>query len=173
MEKGYIHLYTGNGKGKTTAALGLAIRAAGAGLQVWIGQFVKGREYSEHRALKRFEDCITVKRFGRTCFIKGAPEEKDFRAARDGLKEVAAVLEKGTFYDMIILDEVCIALHFNLFSVDELLDVLKVKPAQVELVITGRNAPVELIEYADLVTEMKEIKHYYKRGVQARKGIEE
>ena len=172
MEKGYIHLYTGNGKGKTTAALGLALRAAGAGLRIWIGQFVKGREYSEHLALKRYDDCITVKRFGRKCFIEGTPEQQDIQSARDGLKEAAEELESRN-YDMVILDEACIALHFNLFSIQDLLAVMERKPEPVELVITGRNAPRELIDCANLVTEMKEVKHYYTSGVQARKGIEE
>lgn len=172
MDKGYIQLYTGNGKGKTTAAIGLALRAAGAGLQIWIGQFVKGKEYSEHKALKRYEDCITIKRFGRTCFIKDKPEEQDIQSAQRGLQEVASVLESND-YDIIILDEACIALHFNLFSVQDLLKILKRKPEQVELIITGRNAPQALIDIADLVTEMKEVKHYYTSGVQARKGIEE
>jgi cob(I)alamin adenosyltransferase len=172
MGKGYIHLYTGDGKGKTTAALGLALRAAGAGLQVWIGQFVKGCEYSEHHALKRYSDCITLRQYGRRCFIKGKPEEQDIQSARQGLMEAASVLEQGD-YDMIILDEACIALHFNLFSTEELLAVLAKKPEHVELILTGRNAPEELISSADLVTEMREVKHYYTQGVQARKGIEE
>ena len=172
MKKGYIQLYTGNGKGKTTAALGLALRAAGAGFNVWIGQFAKGTACSEHEALKRFDDLITVKRFGKSFFIKGTPEAEDIVSAKQGLKEVEEVLEKGDF-TLVVLDEACIALHFNLFSTEELINVLKKKPEHVELVITGRNAPQALIDIADLVTEMKEVKHYYTSGVPARKGIEE
>jgi len=171
MKKGYVQVYTGNGKGKTTAAIGLAIRAAGAGLRVWIGQFVKGCEYSEHAALKRFRGCITIRQFGRRCFIKAAPHEKDIQAALAGLKEAERVLTAGK-HQLVILDEACIALHFRLFSIDELLRVVRNKPRQVELVITGRNAPRQLIEAADLVTEMNEVRHYYQKGVKARKGIE-
>ena len=171
MEKGYIHVYTGNGKGKTTAALGLALRAAGAGLKVWIGQFVKGSEYSEHNALKRFDDLITIKQFGRSCFIKSEPEPEDIKIARKGLEEAGKIIVSGE-YQMVILDEACIALHFSLFAKEELLDLIDKKPQNVELIITGRNAPQEVIDAADLVTEMKEVKHYYAKGVQARKGIE-
>ena len=171
MEKGYIHVYTGDGKGKTTAALGLALRAAGAGFKVWIGQFVKGSEYSEHTALKRFEDLITIKQFGRSCFIEKKPDPEDSKIARKGLEEAKKIIVSGE-YQMVILDEACIALHFNLFTVEELLDSIIKKPQHVELIITGRNAPQKLIEAADLVSEMREVKHYYTKGVQARKGIE-
>lgn len=171
MEKGYIHIYTGDGKGKTTAALGLALRAAGAGFKVWIGQFVKGAEYSEHKALERLEDLITVKQFGRSCFIHKEPGPEDVEIARLGLAETGKVLVSGK-HQLVILDEACIALHFKLFTIEELLEVINKKPEWVELVITGRNAPQELIDAADLVTEMKEVKHYFSNGVQARRGIE-
>ena len=173
MEKGYVHVYTGDGKGKTTAALGLALRAAGAGLKVWICQFVKGYEYSEHVALKRFEDLIKITQFGRSCFIEKEPDPEDINIARLGLEEAEKVIVSGE-YRIVILDEACIALHFNLFTTEELLDVVNKKPQNVELIITGRNAPQELIDAADLVTEMREVKHYYTytKGVQARKGIE-
>ena len=171
MEKGYVHVYTGDGKGKTTAAFGLALRAAGAGLKVWIGQFVKGCEYSEHGALRRFEDLVTIKQFGRSCFIKSEPEPEDIKLARKGLEEAGKVIASGK-YRVVILDEACIAVHFNLFTVEELLKVIEKKPPDIEIIITGRNAPSELIDAADLVTEMREIKHYYTKGVRARKGIE-
>lgn len=171
MERGYVHVYTGDGKGKTTAALGLALRAAGAGFKVWIGQFVKGSEYSEHTALKRFEDLITIKQFGRSCFIKSEPEPEDIKVARKGLEEAGKIIVSGE-YQMVILDEACIALHFNLFTTEELLGIIDKKLQNVELIITGRNAPREVIDAADLVTEMREVKHYYSKGVQARKGIE-
>lgn len=169
--KGYVQVYTGDGKGKTTAALGLALRAAGAGLKVYIAQFVKGMEYSELDSIKRFSDCIEIKQYGRDCFIRKAPVEEDRRLAREGLKEVWDVMCSGQ-YQLIILDEANIATHFHLFSVDDLLDLIHGKPEDVELVITGRKADPRVIEEADLVTEMKEIKHYYQKGVQAREGIE-
>ena len=169
--KGYVHVYTGNGKGKTTAAIGLAIRAAGAGMRVYIAQFVKGMHYSELDALDRYADRITLKQYGRECFIEREPEEEDFRAARQGLEEVKGIVASGD-YQMVILDEANIATRYNLFSPDELIELVRSKPESMELVITGRNADPKVVALADLVTEMKEIKHYYNRGVQARAGIE-
>ncbi len=171
MKKGYTHLYTGDGKGKTTAALGLALRAAGAGFKVWIAQFAKGKEYSEHVALKRFEDLITLEQFGKGCFIYEKPNNEDIQIAKTGLATCENILSKG-LHEMVILDEVCIALHYNLFSVNELLGILEKREDSVEVVLTGRRAPQELVDYADLVTEMREVKHYYTDGVDARKGIE-
>ena len=169
--KGYVHVYTGNGKGKTTAAIGLAIRAAGAGMRVYIAQFVKGMHYSELDALDRYTDRITLKQYGRDCFIEKEPEEEDIQAARQGLEEVKGILASGD-YQMVVLDEANIATRYNLFSPDELIELVRSKPEAVELVITGRNADPKVVALADLVTEMKEIKHYYNRGVQARPGIE-
>lgn len=168
--KGYIHLYTGNGKGKTTAAIGLAIRATGAGKRVFIGQFVKGMHYAELDALKQFPN-IEIKQYGLDCFIKNEPTQADIDVARAGLNEVKQIIESNKFH-LVILDEVCIALFYKLFSIDEVLAMLKSKPNAMEIVLTGRYAPKELIDIADLVTEMKEIKHYYNNGVEARKGIE-
>jgi len=169
--RGYVQVYTGTGKGKTTAALGLALRAAGGGLRVFFAQFVKGMKYSEIAALERFSDLITLKQYGRGCFIHDKPNEEDLRVARQGLKEVRQVLGSGG-YDVVVLDEANVAVHLNLFSIDELLELVEAKPETVELVITGRCAHPRLIERADLVTEMHEVKHYYARGVRARKGIE-
>jgi cob(I)alamin adenosyltransferase len=169
--KGYIQVYTGDGKGKTTAALGLALRAAGAGLRVYIAQFVKGMKYSELKVLDKLSESITIKQYGRNCFIYKDPEKEDIRAAQEGLKEVKEIMCSGK-YQMVILDEANIATYYNLFSVEELLDFIRAKPEDVELVITGRAADPRIIEAADLVTEMKEIKHYYQKGVQARDGIE-
>ncbi|MBW1971314.1 MAG: cob(I)yrinic acid a,c-diamide adenosyltransferase [Deltaproteobacteria bacterium] len=169
--KGYLQVYTGNGKGKTTAALGLAIRAVGAGMKVFIAQFVKGMHYSELDALKRYSDMITIKQFGRSSFIHSNPEKEDIEKARKGLKEVERILKSGD-YPIVILDEANIALYFNLFTVEELIDAISKRAFNVEVVVTGRYAPKKLIEYADLVTEMVEIKHYYKNGIVARKGIE-
>jgi cob(I)alamin adenosyltransferase len=169
--KGYVHVYTGDGKGKTTAAFGLALRAAGAGLKVYIAQFVKGMKYSELNSLAKLSEFITIKQYGRDCFIFREPEKEDIQAAQEGLKEVKEIMRSGK-YQMIILDEANIATYYNLFSVDDLLDFIQAKPEGVELVITGRAADLRIIEKADLVTEMKEIKHYYQKGVQARDGIE-
>lgn len=168
--KGFIHLYTGNGKGKTTAALGLALRAAGTGKSVFIAQFVKGMHYAELGAMKNLPQ-ITLKQFGLDCFIVNEPTQADIDVARRGLEEVTAILTNN-HCDVLILDEICIALHYNLFTLEEVLSLLQQKPETMEMVLTGRYAPSELIEKADLVTEMKEIKHYYTRGIEARKGIE-
>jgi cob(I)alamin adenosyltransferase len=169
--KGYVHVYTGDGKGKTTAAFGLALRAVGAGMKVYIAQFVKGMHYCELDALKQFENQITVRQFGRDCFIQREPEPADIDAAREGYDIVKKIIESGE-YDVVILDEANIATYYNLFSVDELIQLIEIKPEHVELIITGRKADPRVIEKADLVTEMKEIKHYYQKGVDARKGIE-
>jgi len=169
--KGYIHVYTGDGKGKTTAALGLALRAVGAGMKVYIAQFVKGMEYSEIKALKKYSENIVVRQFGRDCFIYKEPEDADIKAAREGLAQSEKAILSGE-YQLVILDEANIATFYNLFSVDELLELIDKKPDDVELVITGRRADQRIIDRADLVTEMREIKHYYQKGVPARKGIE-
>jgi len=169
--KGYIHVYTGDGKGKTTAALGLAIRAVGAGLKVYIAQFLKHGDYSEIKGLDRFSDTITVEQFGCGRFIKGRPSKEDVAAARQGLKKVKTILAAGK-YSVVILDEANVAVSLNLFSENELLEILDHRPDNVEIIITGRGAASGIIEAADLVTEMKEIKHYFKKGVKARIGIE-
>ncbi len=135
---GYIHLYTGNGKGKTTAALGLALRAAGAGKSVFIAQFVKGMHYSELDALKRFPE-IELKQYGLDCFIVNEPTSKDIDAARKGLAEVTAIIAENKT-DMVILDELCIALYYQLFDIREILALLKSKPDEMEIVMTGRYA---------------------------------
>ena len=169
--KGYIQVYTGDGKGKTTAALGLSLRAAGAKLKVFIAQFVKGMEYSELEAIKRYDDYITLKQYGRNAFIHGEPTEEDFDAARKGFDELKDVILSGEF-SLVIIDEANIAIYYKLFSVEDLISLIDKKPGHVEIVITGRKADPKIIERADLVTEMKEIKHYYNNGVKARKGIE-
>ena len=172
IDKGYVHIYTGNGKGKTTASFGLALRAVGNGYKVFIGQFIKGLQYSEIKTFKeRLSDLIQVEQFGRGCFIRNKPTEEDIHLAKEGLQKMRDVLKSGE-YDVVIFDEANVAIYFKLFSVEELLDVLKERDENTEIIITGRYAPDRLIEYADLVTEMKEIKHYYQKGVKARKGIE-
>lgn len=169
--KGYVQVYTGNGKGKTTAALGLALRAAGAGLNVFILQFIKKGVYSEIKALERFADRITLEQYGLGRFIKGKPHPSDLKIAQKGLERLKAVIASGA-YDIVIIEEGNVAVTSGLISVQELLDVIEMKPESVELVITGRHAAPEIIERADLVTEMREIKHYYQKGVGARLGIE-
>ena len=169
-KKGYVHIYTGNGKGKTTAAFGLALRASGANHRVFIGQFVKGMFYSELNLLPKIKN-ITLKQYGQDCFIINKPTEKDIEIAKNGLEEIKTVLESNK-YDLVILDEANIALYYKLFTTKELIEILNNRNPKIEVVITGRYAPEKLIEYADLVTEMREIKHYYTRGVEARIGIE-
>jgi cob(I)alamin adenosyltransferase len=169
--KGYIQVYTGNGKGKTTAALGLAIRAAGAGLKVFIAQFIKMGEYSEIKALKRFGDLIAVEQFGTGSFIKGKPSAPDIEAARKGLERIKAVFSSGQ-HNVVIMEEANVATKLELISVEDMLEIMVEKPKDVELVITGRGADSRILEKADLVTEMKEVKHYFQRGVKARIGIE-
>lgn len=168
--KGYIHIYTGNGKGKTTCALGLSLRAICAGKRVFFGQFVKGMKYSELEAV-RYLPGFQIKQYGRDCFIFNNPSEEDIRIAKEGLKDIAHILKEG-HYDIVVMDELNIALYYKLFSIEEVIRILDSRKENVEVIITGRYAPSELIEKADLVTEMKEIKHYYSKGVEARKGIE-
>lgn len=170
MANGQIQIYTGNGKGKTTAALGLSLRAICAGKKVFFGQFIKGMDYSELKAVEYLPG-FEIRQFGRDCFIFNKPKDEDILAAKEGLQICKKILSKGD-YDLVILDELNIALYYKLFFLDEVIEMLKNKAAKTEVVITGRYAPKELIDMADLVTEMKEIKHYYKAGLKARKGIE-
>lgn len=180
MERGYIHLYTGNGKGKTTAAFGLALRALCAGRDVAVGQFVKSMSYNETRAEALFDGRGTpvpsfgrlhVEQFGRGCFLDRRPDPADVACARDGLARCAVWLSEGE-YDVVVLDELNIALYFGLLDIGEVLDVLASRTPHVEVVITGRYAPQELYAVADLVTEMHEVKHYYSQGVLSRDGID-
>jgi cob(I)alamin adenosyltransferase len=169
--RGFVQVYTGNGKGKTTAAIGLAIRAAGAGLRVFIGQFIKMGDYSEIKALARFTDLITVEQFGHGRFAKGKPSPEDLEGARRGLERVREVMD-GDDYRVIILEEANVAVMLGLIGVQELIGLIVSKPDDKELVITGRGASPRIIEMADLVTEMRVIKHYFQKGVRARVGIE-
>jgi len=171
--KGYIQVYTGNGKGKTTAALGLALRAAGHGLKTYFCQFLKGQYYGEIFAIQKLSPLITIEQFGRKGFIHVTenPDQEDIQRARRGLRKCYKVM-KSREYQIIVLDEVNVAVHFNLFSEKEIHDFLDEKPQETEVILTGRYAPESFIKRADLVTEMNEIKHYYQKGVQARKGIE-
>lgn len=169
---GYVHIYTGNGKGKTTAALGLALRAAGAGWNVFFAQFAKGMATSEQAALERFADRITLRQYGQAAFIRRGPSFCDVGSAALGLMECRAALISG-HYRLVILDEANLGPVLRLFEIDDLLDLVDARPEGVELVLTGRGADRRLLDRADLVTEMQEIKHYYQRGVLARTGIEQ
>ncbi len=168
--EGLIQVYTGNGKGKTTAALGLVVRAAGSGLRSFVGQFLKTKKTSEYIALSRFQDLITIEPFGRGRFVRQiTPEDKEL--AQRGWERCLQVLGTND-YDIIVMDELNVALHLGLLPIREILKGLEKRSTKVEIIITGRWAPKELIEMADLVTEMREIKHYYRQGIKARRGIE-
>jgi len=171
MKQGMLQIYTGKGKGKTTASLGLALRAAGADLKVCIVQFMKYGKTSEIKALKKFLPMIQVEQFGRPRRIKDPANEEDKALALEGLAFIKEVLSSES-YDVIIMDEIMAVLKYELISLQELLEVVEARPDTVELILTGRNAPQELINKADLVTEMKPLKHYIDQGVMARKGIE-
>jgi cob(I)alamin adenosyltransferase len=169
--RGYVQVYTGDGKGKTTAAIGLAVRASGAGLKVFIAQFIKQGDYSEIKALRKLSDMITVEQYGKGRFIDGKPTREDFDIAEEGMQRVKQVMLSGK-YEVIILDEANVAVKYGLIPVQELINVIISKPDNVEMVITGRNASPLILDMADLVTEMKPVKHYYTKGVRARLGIE-
>ena len=173
LKKGYTQVYTGNGKGKSTAAIGQAVRAAGAGLKTCIIQFMKEYPYNEIISLKELSRWISVEQYGKDDFVyKGVmPGEEDLAVAKKALRRAEDILLSKEF-DIIILDEIIVAIYFKLFTVDEVLNLINKKPDNVELILTGRYCPEEIIEKAGLVTEMKEIKHYYRDGVLSRKGIE-
>jgi cob(I)alamin adenosyltransferase len=174
FERGYVQIYTGNGKGKTTASIGLTLRALGAGMRVLFAQLIKGSKYSEIKMLERISDLggsITFKQYGEGRFIVGPPSESDKEAAKIGLEEIRTAMKSGE-YDLVVLDEANVAAKLGLISFSDLISLIDDKPPMVELVLTGRGASDELIERADLVTEMREIKHYYQKGVMARMGIE-
>jgi len=168
--KGYIHIYTGNGKGKTTAAFGLALRAAMTGKKVYIGQFVKGMAYSETKCTDYIPG-IEIEQFGTTCYLDRNPDDEDVQRAKNGLEKCRIIMKSGDV-DVVILDEITIAVYFKLLTDDEVLDALKVKAEHVEVVLTGRYATESLIEAADLVSDIQEIKHYYTQGVLSREGID-
>lgn len=166
----FIHVYTGNGKGKTTAAFGVALRTLFNGGKVFVGQFVKSIKYSETQLEEKFSN-IKIEQFGDGCLIDRKANEDDIALAKKGLFKMKNYLESGE-YDLVIFDELTIALYFKLLTIDEVLEVLSHKHKNCEVIITGRYAPKELIDRADLVTDMTEIKHYYTQGVLSRKGID-
>ena len=170
-KKGYIHIYTGDGKGKTTAAIGLAIRAAGYGMKTYIGQFMKGQHYGELTAL-RDHSCITIEQYGDVeCVHREEITQKHIDQAQQGLKRAREMMLSNQ-YDIIILDEINVAVWFDLITTEEVIELLNERPKNVEFILTGRRAPEAFLEMADLVSDVKEIKHYYNRGVKARTGIE-
>lgn len=172
LEKGLVQVYTGNGKGKTSAAFGLALRATGRGLKVYMIQFIKGGfDYGELYVVDRLPN-LALKAFGRGKFITSKPPEKeDVRLAEEALKLAKKIVESSE-YDIVILDEINVALHLKLIKLKDVAEMIKKKPGNVEIVLTGRNAPREIIELADLVTELKEVKHPFSKGHPAREGIE-
>lgn len=172
--KGKFQLYTGNGKGKTTAALGLAVRAACAGMKVYFGQFMKGQDYSELCLPEHFPGVITMDQYGTPRLIcRGEkPSEDDLRSAAIGLEKIRVMMVSGN-YDLVIADELNITVHMGILNENDVMDFIDQRPDDVELVLTGRYAPESFIEAADLVTEMREVKHYYAtEKLLARKGIE-
>ncbi len=170
---GFIHCYTGDGKGKTTASLGLALRAAGHKKKVLIIQFMKGNiNYGELTGVKMLSPYVTLKQFGRESFVsKENPDKIDIDFAKKGLQFAKSSINSNN-YDIIILDEINVALDFKLIELDEVIEIIKNKPERLELILTGRYAPKKIIELSDLVTEMREIKHYYHKKIMGREGIE-
>jgi cob(I)alamin adenosyltransferase len=171
LERGYVQVYTGDGKGKTTAALGLSLRAAGAGLRVVIVQFAKSGGSAEHEALKRFGDLVTVHACGTGAPVAEAPSPEDMKCAARGMELAREAVASGRC-DVLVMDEACFAASRGLVAVEDLVSLARTKPERMELVITGRGAPAALVELADLVTEMRCVRHYHDRGVVARKGVE-
>lgn len=182
--RGLIHVYTGEGKGKTTAALGLALRAAGHGRRTFFGQFMKGQDYGELKAATMLcgtaagspgappRSLLTIRQFGKPTFIHiGEATPDDTRMAQEGLAAVHKAMLSGE-YQIVVLDEVNVALYFRLLTVEDVLTLIDDKPPEVELILTGRRVPDEILSRADYVTEMREVKHPYRQGIAARKGIE-
>ena len=171
--QGLIFIYTGNGKGKTTSALGMAMRAAGQGMRVLILQFMKKQEnIGEIKAIMNSDLPITIKQFGRRVFFKTRTcEPMDKHMAHQGLEAFRKAMVSRA-YDLIILDEINMAIDFDLLKIEEVVEILEKRPPELHLIFTGRNAKKELLDIADLVTEMREIKHHYNQGVKAQKGIE-
>jgi cob(I)alamin adenosyltransferase len=174
MDRGYVQVYTGEGKGKTTAAIGLCLRALGAGLSVYVGQFIKARPSAEIEALRSAwgaGGCLETRQYGLGRFIEGDPGAPDIVAARSGLVDARAALLSGRF-DLVVLDEICVAVVRGLLEEGDVLGLVASKPESVELVLTGRYATQSIVAAADLVTEMRAVKHYHASGVVARAGIE-
>ena len=177
-KQGLIHVYTGEGKGKTTAAMGLALRAAGYGWRTYIGQFMKGQDYGELHAARLLgtddqdRPLLTIEQYGKPSFIHiDETSEEDIRLAQEGLARAREAMCSGG-YAIVVLDEINVALYFKLLTVQDVLDLIDEKPPEVELVLTGRRVPDEILNRADYVTDMHEVRHPYQRGILARQGIE-
>lgn len=173
LSRGLVQVYTGNGKGKTTAALGLVFRALGHGFRVHVLQFMKGQTtYGELQAATRFADLLTIEQVGQPQFVRrGRQTQADYDLAGAAFARARTLVASGD-YDLVVLDELNCALDFDLVELDAVKELIRSKPPHTELVITGRNAHPEIVELADLVTEMREIKHYFNSGQPAREGIE-
>lgn len=177
MQKGFLHIYTGNGKGKTTVAFGLALRAVCAGKNVYIGQFVKSMQYSEVRLENLLKEAdpsfgsLCIEQLGHGCCLDGVIGEKDILMAQAAWVQCMEKLQSKK-WDVMIFDELNIALALGLLEVDKIVQDLHERNSSAEIIITGRYAPQKLIDIADVVTDMCEIKHYYKQGVLSRKGID-
>ncbi|MEO0225439.1 MAG: cob(I)yrinic acid a,c-diamide adenosyltransferase [candidate division WOR-3 bacterium] len=172
MKKGLVQIYTGNGKGKTTAALGQGLRAIGHGLKVIMIQFMKGKiDYGELKAVRKLKN-FKIEQYGLPTFVdRDRPSAKDLALAQKGFQRASEVIISGK-YDIIILDEINVAIDYGLIKLSEVLNLIKQKPKGVELILTGRYAPAELLDVADLVSEILEVKHYFQKGLKPRKGIE-
>jgi cob(I)alamin adenosyltransferase len=167
-----IQIYTGNGKGKTTAALGMALRAVGHGLKVIMIQFMKGNiNYGELTASKHLPN-FTIEQYGRPDFVNPEnPNKEDIRLAKKGFRRAKAVITSSEF-DIVILDEINVAVSFGLIQTNDVIEMIKQTPEKTELILTGRYMPEEFIEHADLISEIREIKHHFQKGIPSRKGIE-
>jgi len=175
LERGLIQVYTGDGKGKTTAALGQGLRSCGRGLKVYMVQFLKGGDTGELHSVEKLQTLFKIFRFERDRGFFWQLDEKEKKELKEDIDRGFAFIKdviNNNECDILIIDELLGVLGNNLFTVEEVIEVLKSKPSTMEIIITGRNAPKEIIEAADLVTEMKEIKHYFRNGVHAREGIE-
>jgi cob(I)alamin adenosyltransferase len=171
-ERGLVIVITGNGKGKTTAAFGQALRAIGQGYRVFVLQFMKGRKYGEFIAAEKYLPRLTIRMSGLDSFVmRDNPAAIDIELAQKGLAEAKKAINSGK-YDLVILDEINVALDFKLISLPEVIELIKNKPPALDLILTGRYAPLEIIELADTVSEVKEVKHHYEAGIKDRAGIE-
>ena len=170
--RGLVLVHTGNGKGKTTAAFGQALRAVGQGLRVCVIQFMKGRKYGEFLAAERYLPNLTIHLSGLDSFVmRDKPAPVDIELARKGLDMAREAISSGN-YDMVILDEINVAVDFKLIPLEEVINLIRNKPAALDLVLTGRYAAPEIMELADTVSEVREIKHHYNAGIKDRAGIE-
>jgi len=173
LKKGLIQVYTGDGKGKTTAALGLALRALGHGLSVYMIQFLKGSKATgEFKMAKRLSPNLVIKPMGRNVFVDTKRPAKIDRDLAKNALDLARKIMMGGDYDIVILDEVNVAVHMGLIPIEDLLELIQQKPSHVEVVLTGRYAKPQIIDRADLVTEMRNVRHYYDKRISGRKGIE-